>query len=173
MLFLFRCFLTHLQSSDTLFWTTRKMIRPISLTMLVRMMMLETMTTTYTYYLLFPNTLDIFIIEYSSGSSDSLYKSKDLIITMITSDFDKSPTIGYVRAADIEHVFDISNKSNSLPPALPNPFADEQTINSTLTLVISEAIDSAQSIGFTVVAIQCNFGMNIMDWKCKDHGIYG
>jgi hypothetical protein len=125
------------------------------------------------YYLLFPNTLGIFIIEYSSGSSDSLYKSKDLIITMITSDFDKSPTVGYVRAADIEHVFDISNKSNSLPPALPNPFADEQTINSTLTLVISEAIDSAQSIGFTVVAIQCNFGMNIMDWKCKDHGIYG
>ena len=106
-------------------------------------------------------------------SSDSLYKSKDLIVTMITSDFDKSPTIGYVRAADIEHVFDISNKSNSLPPALPNPFADEQTINSTLTLVISEAIDSAQSIGFTIVAIQCNFGMNIMDWKCKDHGIYG
>jgi hypothetical protein len=40
-------------------------------------------------------------------------------------------------------------------------------------IVISEAIDSAQSIGFTVVAIQCNFGMNIMDWKCKDHGIYG
>src|SRR5687768_15681188 len=118
-------------------------------------------------------TLGIFIIEYSSGSSDSLYKSKDLIITMITSDFDKSPTVGYVRAADVEHVFDISNKSNSLPPALPNPFADEQTINSTLTLVISEAIDSAQSIGFTVVAIQCNFGMNIMDWKCKDHGIYG
>jgi hypothetical protein len=108
-----------------------------------------------------------------TGSSDSLYKSKDLIITMITSDFDNSPTIGYVRAADIEHVFDISNKSNSLPPALPNPFADEQTINSTLTLVISEAIDSAQSIGFTIVAIQCNFGMNIMDWECKDHGIYG
>ena len=108
-----------------------------------------------------------------TGSSDSLYKSKDLIITMITSDFDKSPTIGYVRAADIEHVFDVSNKSNFLPPALPNPFVDEQTINSTLTLVISEAIDSAQSIGFTTVAIQCNFGMNIMDWKCKDQGIYG
>jgi hypothetical protein len=144
------------------------MIRPISLTIWMLMMM-----TTYTYYLVFPNTLGIFIIEYTSGSSDSLYKSKDLIITMITSDFDKSPTIGYVRAADIEHVFDISNKSNSLPPALPNPFADEQTINSTLTLVISGAIDSAQSIGFTVVVIQCNFGMNIMDWKCKDHGIYG
>src|ERR671910_769101 len=48
-----------------------------------------------------------------TGSSDSLNKSKDLIITMITSDFDKSPTIGYVRAADIEHVFDISNKYNT------------------------------------------------------------
>ena len=60
-----------------------------------------------------------------------------------------------------------------MPSALPNPFVDEQTINSTLTLVISEAIVSAQSIGFSTVAIQCNFGMNIMDWKCKHYGIYG
>jgi hypothetical protein len=89
---------------------------------------------------------------------------------MITSDLDKSPTIGYVRAANIEHVFDLSNKSDSLPPALPNPFCK---INSTLTLERTDAIDSAQSIGFTTVAIQCNVGMNIMDWKCKDHGIYG
>lgn len=108
-----------------------------------------------------------------TGSSDSLSKSKDMIITMVTSDFDKSPTIGYIRAADVEHIFDVSNKTYSSPPALPNPFADEQTINYTLSQEISNAIDAAQNIKFTTVAIQCNFGMNIMDWKCKDHGIYG
>jgi hypothetical protein len=108
-----------------------------------------------------------------TGSSNSLSKSKDVIITMITSDFDKSPTIGYIRAADVEHIFDVSNKTDSSPPALPNPFADEQTINYTLSQEISNAIDAAQNIKFTTVAIQCNFGMNIMDWKCKDHGIYG
>ena len=108
-----------------------------------------------------------------TGSSDSLSKSKDVIITMITSDFVKSPTIGYIRAVDVEHIFDVSNKTDSSPPALPNPFADEQTINYTLSQEISNAIDAGQNIKFTTVAIQCNFGMNIMDWKCKDHGIYG
>ena len=108
-----------------------------------------------------------------TGSSDALSKSKDVIITMITSDFDKSPTIGYVRSADVEHIFDISNKSDSSPPALPNPFVDQQTINYTISQEISNSINAAQNIKFTTVAIQCNFGMNIMDWKCKDHGIYG
>jgi hypothetical protein len=108
-----------------------------------------------------------------TGSSDSLSKSKEVIITLITSDFGKSPTLGYIRAADVEHIFDTSNRSDSSPLALPNPFVDEQTINYTLNQEISNAIDSAKNIKFSTIAIQCNFGMNIMDWKCKDHGIYG
>jgi hypothetical protein len=135
-----------------------------------------TKTATASYNIVNDSTglLGTFDTTYTiTGSSDSLSKSKDLIITMVTSDFDKSPTIGYIRAADIEHIFDVSNKTDSSPPALPNPFADEQTINYTLSQEISNAIDAAQNIKFTTVAIQCNFGMNIMDWKCKDHGIYG
>lgn len=109
-----------------------------------------------------------------TGSSDSLSKSKDVIITLITSDFGKSPTLGYIRAADVEHIFDTSNRSDSSSPlALPNPFVDEQTINYTLNQEISNAIDAAKNIQFSTIAIQCNFGMNIMDWKCKDHGIFG
>lgn len=135
-----------------------------------------TKTATSSYNIVNDSTglLGTFDTTYTiTGSSDSLSKSKDVIITMITSDFDKSPTIGYIRAADVEHIFDVSNKTDSSPPALPNPFADEQTINYTLSQEISNAIDAAQNIKFTTVAIQCNFGMNIMDWKCKDHGIYG
>jgi hypothetical protein len=108
-----------------------------------------------------------------TGSSDSLSKSKDVIITLITSDFGKSPTLGYIRAADVEHIFDVSNRSDSSPIALPNPFVDEQTINYTLNQEISNAIDLAKNIKFSTIAIQCNFGMNIMDWKCRDHGIFG
>ena len=108
-----------------------------------------------------------------TGSSDSLSKSKDVIITLITSDFGKSPTLGYIRAADVEHIFDVSNRSDSSPIALPNPFVDEQTINYTLNQDISNAIDLAKNIKFSTIAIQCNFGMNIMDWKCRDHGIFG
>jgi hypothetical protein len=135
-----------------------------------------TKTATASYNIVNDSTglLGTFDTAYTiTGSSDSLSKSKDMIITMVTSDFDKSPTIGYIRAADVEHIFDVSNKTYSSPPALPNPFADEQTINYTLSQEISNAIDAAQNIKFTTVAIQCNFGMNIMDWKCKDHGIYG
>ena len=135
-----------------------------------------TKTATSSYNIVNDSTglLGTFDTTYTiTGSSDSLSKSKDVIITIITSDFDKSPTIGYIRAADVEHIFDVSNKTDSSPPALPNPFADEQTINYTLSQEISNAIDAAQNIKFTTVAIQCNFGMNIMDWKCKDHGIYG
>ena len=134
-----------------------------------------TKTATTSYNLVNDSTglLGTFHTIYTmTGNSDSLSKSKDLIITMVTSDFDKSPTIGYIRAADVEHIFDVSNKTDSSPPALPNPFADGQTINYTLSQEISNTIDAAQNIKFTTVAIQCNFGMNIMDWKCKDHGIY-
>ena len=109
-----------------------------------------------------------------TGSSDSLSKSKDVIITLITSDFGKSPTLGYIRAVDVEHMFDTSNRSDSSSPlALPNPFVDEQTINYTLNQEISNAIDAAKNIQFSTIAIQCNFGINIIDWKCKDHGIFG
>jgi hypothetical protein len=135
-----------------------------------------TKTATSSYNIVNDSTglLGTFDTTYAiTGSSDSLSKSKDVIITMITTDFNKSPTIGYIRAADVEHIFDVSNKTDSSPPALPNPFADEQTINYTLSQEISNAIDSGQNIKFTTIAIQCNFGMNIMDWKCKDHGIYG
>ena len=135
-----------------------------------------TKTATSSYNIVNDSTglLGTFDTTYTiTGSSDSLSKSKDVIITLITNDFDKSPTIGYIRAADVEHIFDVSNKTDSSPQALPNPFADEQTINYTLGQEISNAIDAGQNIKFTTVAIQCNFGMNIMDWKCKDHGIYG
>ena len=135
-----------------------------------------TKTATSSYNIVNDSTglLGTFDTTYTiTGSSDSLSKSKDVIITMISSDFDKSPTIGYVRAADVEHIFDVSNKSGSSLPALPNPFVDQQTVNYTISQEISNAIDASQNIKFTTVAIQCNFGMNIMDWKCKDHGIYG
>ena len=134
----------------------------------------KTATTSYNIVKDSTGLLGTFDTIYTiTGSSDSLSKSKDLIITMVTSDFDKSATIGYIRAADVEHIFDVSNKTDASPPALPNPFADEQTINYTLSQEISNSIDAAQNIKFTTVAIQCNFGMNIMDWKCKDHGVYG
>jgi hypothetical protein len=102
------------------------------------------------------------------GSSSSLNKSKDLIISLIHSDLDGSPTIGYVRA---KNVTDGLSRGATPTATLPNPFVDQQTINSTITQKISNAIDSARTLNFTTVAIKCDFDMNIIDWNCETHGV--
>jgi hypothetical protein len=99
-----------------------------------------------------------------TGSSNSLNKSKDLIISTIEDDFNSSPTIGYVRAGNTSEV-------SGLGANIPNPFADQQRINSTIAQELSRAIGSAHSLNFTIAAIECNFGMNIENWRCEDYSI--
>lgn len=103
-----------------------------------------------------------------TGSSNSLNKSKDLIVSIIQDDYNHSSTIGYVRAENI------TDKVGELTPAasLVNPFVDQQTINSTITNELIGAIDSAHSLNFTTVVVKCDFGMNIREWKCDNHGIF-
>jgi hypothetical protein len=99
-----------------------------------------------------------------TGSSNSLNKSKDLIISTIEDDFNSSPTIGYVRAGNTSEV-------SGLGANIPNPFADQQRINSTIAQELFRAIGSAHSLNFTIAAIECNFGMNIENWRCEDYSI--
>ena len=103
-----------------------------------------------------------------TGSSNSLNKSKDLIVSIIQDDYNHSSTIGYVRAENI------TDKVGELTPAasLVNPFVDQQTINSTITNELIGAIDSAHSLNFTTVVVKCDFGMNIREWNCDNHGIF-
>ena len=103
-----------------------------------------------------------------TGSSNSLNKSKDLIISIIQDDYDHSSTIGYVRA---ENITDKAGEP-SAAASLVNPFVDQSTINSTITNELTTAIDSAYSLNFTTIVIKCDFGMNIRDWKCDNHGIF-
>ena len=99
-----------------------------------------------------------------TGSSNSLNKSKDLIISTIQDDFNSSPTIGYVRAGNTSQV-------SGLGANIPNPFADQQRINSTIAHVLSRAIAAAHSLNFTIAAVECNFRMNIENWHCEDYSI--
>lgn len=103
-----------------------------------------------------------------TGSSNSLNKSKDLIVSIIQDDYNHSSTIGYVRAENI------TDKVGEPTPAssLVNPFVDQQTINSKITNELTGAIDSAHSLNFTTVVVKCDFGMNIREWKCDNHGIF-
>ena len=100
-----------------------------------------------------------------TGSSESLNKSKESIVSIVQDDLDNSPTIGYIRAGEP------GNQTQTKGVGLPNPFVDLQTINSTATQQLSDSINSASTLNLTIVEIKCNFGMNIKDWKCEDHGI--
>lgn len=102
-----------------------------------------------------------------TGNSNSLNKSKDIIISIIQADFDNSPTIGYVRAQNV------TEGTGGLSPAtsIANPFVDQQTINSTITQELSNTLNTAHSMNSTTVTIKCDFGMKIRDWKCETHGL--
>jgi hypothetical protein len=108
-----------------------------------------------------------------TGSSNSLNKSKDLIISTIQDDFDKSPIIGYVRAGNASEVLEIGNSTieGQIPAALPNLFVDQQRINSTIAQQLSHAIASVDSLNFTIAEIKCDFGINIENWQCEDYSI--
>ena len=101
-----------------------------------------------------------------TGSSESLNKSKELIVSIVQDDLDNSPTIGYIRAGAA------GNQTQTEGAGLPNPFVDLQAINSTATQQLSDSINSASALNLTIVEIKCNFGMNIKDWKCEDHGTF-
>ncbi|MBA3749604.1 MAG: hypothetical protein H0X03_01665 [Nitrosopumilus sp.] len=105
-----------------------------------------------------------------AGSSDSLNKSRDLIISTIIGDFDKSPTIGYIRAENVTNPNIIYDQTEDMP-SIGNPFVDINTINSTITQEISNVISAVHGRDFSTVAIKCDFGMNIKDFKCEDYGL--
>jgi hypothetical protein len=90
------------------------------------------------------------------GGVDSIKTSRDLITSTIIQDYDSSPTIGYVK----------------VPAAVSpgaNPFADEATINKTITSEIDKAIESAERLNLTDTGIRCNFGMELSEWKCSKY----
>ena len=81
-----------------------------------------------------------------------------MIRSTILRDYESSPTIGYVRVPG-----DVS------PGA--NPFADKAAINQTITDEIDKAIALAEESGRANVNIECNFGMELSEWKCTYHEI--
>jgi hypothetical protein len=114
-----------------------------------------------------PELVGAFDMVYAiTGSSESLNKSKESIVSIIQDDLDNSPTIGYIRADAA------GNQIQTEGVGLPNPFVDLQTINSTVIQQLSDSINSAAALNLTIVEIKCDFGMNIRDWKCEDHGIF-
>jgi len=105
-----------------------------------------------------------------SGNSESLRGAENAIISAVRDDLNKSPTIGYIKAGNV------STSSSTDPQApddltLPNPFVDSATVNQSISLEVSNAIESVDSLDVPIINIKCDFDMNIEDWQCVNQGL--
>jgi hypothetical protein len=105
-----------------------------------------------------------------SGNSMSLMNSHDAIISMVQNDFNRSPTIGYIKVGNSsDSSADGTPSSSSL--TLPNPFPDSTLINQTISQTISTAIESVEGLDAPMIDIKCDFDASIEDWKCMSSGL--
>ena len=112
--------------------------------------------------------VDGFNTNYSIiGNSKSLLGSHDGIISIIQTDFNSSPTIGYVKAGNISDSSTIESPASG-DMTLPNPFADSALINQTISQKISQAIESVEELDDPMIDIKCDFDSNIKNWKCMN-----
>ncbi len=116
------------------------------------------------------SSIGIFDTTYTiSGNKDVIKKEQKLVISTVQDDFDKSPIIGYIKISKTSS----TQQKQQQQPTLPNPFADITTINQKIKTEINTAMTSAANTNFAKISIQCDFGMNLPNWKCTSQGILG
>ena len=94
------------------------------------------------------------------GSVGSMNVSKNLIISTIITDFDNSPTIGYIKAMT-------KQASATSGTSIVNPFANKETINKKIKDEIDTSIQNAVKSNIADGEIKCIFGMEVNDFKCS------
>ena len=100
-----------------------------------------------------------------AGDMDAIKKEQKLIVSTITDDFNNSPVIGYVK---MPGAYSQQQQQQQQQKTLPNPFADNATINHKIESEINGALSPAVDYPTAAkTSIQCNFGMNISEWNCK------
>jgi hypothetical protein len=115
----------------------------------------------------------------SVGSFDTTYRvvgersavrtSEDLIITTITDDFRRSPTIGYVSTGTTTGI------AQDATTTLPNPFATPEQITERITNDLRRVITEAENntAQGQLVEIKCDFGMTLEDMRCHHNRLVG
>jgi hypothetical protein len=99
------------------------------------------------------------------GERSAIRASEDLIISTITDDFRRSPTIGYVRAGDMTTT---TTGGGADAATLPNPFATPEQITERITSDLRRVISEAESNTpqGQHVEIKCDFGMTLDEMRC-------
>jgi hypothetical protein len=101
-----------------------------------------------------------------AGERSTIRAAEHLIISTITDDFRKSPTIGYVTPDGTT-----TTGTTAPEPTLPNPFATPEQITERITTELRRVISEAESNTSQgqYVEIKCNFGMSLEDMRCHYH----
>jgi PKD repeat protein len=103
------------------------------------------------------------------GERSAVRASEELIITTITEDFRRSPTIGYAEAAGTTTTNTGGTAQDTATGAtLPNPFATPEQITERITSELRRVIGSAENNTpqGQLVEIKCDFGMALDDMRC-------
>jgi hypothetical protein len=101
-----------------------------------------------------------------AGERSAIRAAEHLIISTITDDFRKSPTIGYITPSSTT-----TTGTTAPEPTLPNPFATPEQITERITTELRRVIGEAESNTSQgqYVGIKCNFGMSLEDMRCHYH----
>jgi hypothetical protein len=95
-----------------------------------------------------------------TGTPLNIKESKDLIISSIVEDFEKSSTVGYVK--DSKSASNLSGKTE-----IGNPFASNEQITQRIQELLSKSIENATSSNAQLIEIKCLFGNNLAAFSCK------
>jgi hypothetical protein len=117
-----------------------------------------------------------------AGERTAIRTAENLIVSTVVDDFKKSPTIGYVRIANMTTTTSTSTTTGNAStttttanPTLPNPFATPEQITERITneirRVISEAENNTSQGQY--VEINCGFGMSLEDMRCHYISLIG
>jgi hypothetical protein len=101
-----------------------------------------------------------------AGERSAIRAAEHLIISTITDDFRKSPTIGYITPGSTT-----TTGTTAPEPTLPNPFATPEQITERITTELRRVISEAESNTSQgqYVEIKCNFGTSLEDMRCNYH----
>jgi hypothetical protein len=100
-----------------------------------------------------------------AGERNAILAAENLIISTVTSDYNSSATIGYVRADNNTTTMTTATATDA---TLPNPFVTLQQINERITNELRSAIGEAENRTSQGqhVEIKCEFGMSFEDMRC-------
>jgi len=103
-----------------------------------------------------------------TGTQADFIKARDTLISSVTEDFDKSPTIGYIKMENTNN----QTGTGTNMTGLANPFVSQDQVNEKIKSVLNYAIDKIEkpegiqlNIGDSK-EIKCQFGNVLNDYWC-------